>query len=188
METFKGLKAIHAKTRKSWRTWLSKNHAKHKPVWLIFYRKGSKTKSVRYNDAVEEALCFGWIDSLVNKRDDESRYQYFGPRKASSRWSKLNKDRVKKLLKARMMHASGVAIIDIAKKSGTWTALDHAQDEIIPDDLMSLFKRNKKAFENFQAFPPFARRYTLEWIATAKRKSRIEKTVALAAQNIRATP
>lgn len=192
METFKGLKAIHAKTRKSWRTWLSKNHAKHKPVWLIFYRKGSKTRSVTYSEAVEEALCFGWIDSLVNKRDDESWYQYFAPRKPSSRWSKLNKDRVKVLLEQGLMHATGMAAIEIAKETGMWTAFDHAQAQIIPDDLLMLFKKNKKAFDNFQAFPPFAKRYTLEWIASAKRpetrKKRIEQTVILAKQNIRVLP
>jgi uncharacterized protein YdeI (YjbR/CyaY-like superfamily) len=192
MEIFKGLKAIHAKTRKSWRTWLAKNHAKHKPVWMIFYRKTSPTKSISYNDAVEEALCFGWIDSLVNKRDDESWYQYFGPRKTKSRWSKLNKARIKRMTEAGLMHSSGLAMIDLAKRSGTWKALDHVHKEIMPDDLQNLFRKNKKELENFKAFPPSARRYTLEWIAMAKRpetrKNRIEQTVKLAAKNIRVTP
>src|SRR5687768_1856412 len=125
MEIYKGLKVIHAKTRKSWRTWLSKNHTKCRAVWLIFFSKSSEIKAVNYNDAVEEALCFGWIDSVVNKRNEESRYQYFGPRKANSRWSNLNKERIKRLMEAGLMQESGTAAIETAKKTGAWEALDH---------------------------------------------------------------
>jgi uncharacterized protein YdeI (YjbR/CyaY-like superfamily) len=192
MEIFKDLNAIHAKTRKTWRSWLAKYHAKHKAVWVIFYRKSSSTKSMTYNDAVEEALCFGWIDSVVYKRDDESWYQYFSPRKPNSRWSKPNKERVNRMIDAGLMHASGTAIVELAIRSGTWNAFDHAHNDTMPEDLVNRFKRNKRALENFKAFPPSARRYALEWIAVAKRpetrKNRIEQTVMLAAKNIRVGP
>jgi len=116
-ETFKGKKTFYAKSRKEWRKWLEKNSETEKSVWLIFYNKLSKIKSVPYEEAVEEGLCFGWIDSVKYKRDDESSYQYFSPRKLKSNWSKSNRDRVKKLTEAGLMTESGQKLIDHAKKS-----------------------------------------------------------------------
>jgi uncharacterized protein YdeI (YjbR/CyaY-like superfamily) len=108
-------KTFYARDRKTWRKWLEANHEKKSSVWLLIYHKSSATPSVYYEEAVEEALCFGWIDSTPNKRDHESRYQYFAKRKTNSKWSKLNKTRVKKLNKLGMIHSSGQAMIDLAK-------------------------------------------------------------------------
>ena len=185
-----GIKTFYAKARKQWRNWLQKNHAKEKAVWLIIYHKKSKTPSVYYNEAVEEALCFGWIDSKANKRDDESAFQSFAQRKPKSNWSKLNRERAAKMIEQDLMHESGQAMIDLAKKSGTWEALSDVQNSVVPQDLKKLFSNNKPAQKNFEAFPPSSKRIILEWILNAKRpetrSKRIEETVKLAVKNIKA--
>ncbi len=120
METNKGIEALYAKTRLHWRKWLEKNCAKKPAVYLIIYHKKSKTKSVYYDEAVEEALCFGWIDSIKNKRDLESAYQKFSPRKSNSNWSEINIGRAKRLIKLGLMTAPGQRAIEIAKEKGKW--------------------------------------------------------------------
>ncbi|MBK9541976.1 MAG: YdeI/OmpD-associated family protein [Bacteroidetes bacterium] len=183
-------KIVYARTRKTWRAWLQKNHQKEKSVWLIIHNKNSTTKCVNYEEAVEESLCFGWVDSIAKKRDDKSHIQYFSQRKAKSNWSKSNKERVARLIEQGLMHASGQAMIDLAKKSGTWAALEKVQRSILPEDLKTLFLKNKIAEKYFQAFPPSSKRIILEWIQNAKkpetRKQRIKQTVLLAAKNLRA--
>jgi uncharacterized protein YdeI (YjbR/CyaY-like superfamily) len=127
-------------------------------VYLIFFGKESKIQSLPYADAVEEALCFGWIDSTVYKRDADSRYQFFAKRNPRGNWSASNKLRVGRLLKQGLMMPPGQAMIDIAKKSGTWTAMDDAEKMIIPEDLKIRLEKNKKAFINFQAFSPSSKK------------------------------
>ena len=182
--------AVYAKNRNEWRKWLEQNHAKENNTWLIMYNKSSGIPTLSNEEAVEEALCFGWIDSKANKRDSESKYQYFAKRKPKSAWSKINRDRVTKLKKAGKMTPAGQAMIDLAKKSGTWTALEDIDSITIPSDLQTALMRNKTAMKNFEAFPPSSKKIILLWISTAKkhetRQQRIEQTVTLAAQNIRA--
>jgi uncharacterized protein YdeI (YjbR/CyaY-like superfamily) len=190
MEEHNGIKTFYAKTRKDWRKWLQKNQTIEKSVWLIMYRKISKTPSVYYDEAVEEALCFGWIDSKPNKRDEESYYQFFSQRKPKSNWSKLNKTRVAKLIAQGLMTGSGMAMINLAKEKGTWTALEKVDQLIIPPDMKKLFDKNKTAYKNFLLFPPSTIRGILEWILNAKkpetRQQRIAQTVTLAEKNIKA--
>ena len=182
--------AIYAKNRKEWRKWLEQNHAKEKSTWLIMYNKSSGIPTLTNEEAVEEALCFGWIDSKANKRDSESKYQYFAKRKPNSAWSKINRDRVAKLTKAGLMTPAGKAMIDLAKKTGTWTALEEIDNMFVPPDLQKAFVKNKTALKHFEAFPPSSKKIILLWISTAKRpetrQQRIEQTIALAAKNIRA--
>lgn len=189
MEQHKGIQAVYAKNRADWRKWLDKNGAIEKSAWLIIYQKGKEKTSVNYNDAVEEALCYGWIDSVANKRNADSFYLYFAKRKPASKWSKLNRDRVEKLEAEGLIMAAGKAMIDLAKKSGTWDALKEVESLTIPPDMQKLFDKNKAAQANFQAFPPSTIRGILEWILNAKRpetrQKRIEETVAAAAKNIR---
>src|SRR6185436_17686211 len=123
-----------------WRSWLEKYHAKEKCVYLIFYTKDSKLQGVTYVDAVEEALCFGWIDSTVYKRDAESRFQFFAKRNPRGNWSASNKERVKRLLKQGVMTPAGQAMIDIAKKNGSWDVLNEAEKMVIPNDLQKLLQ------------------------------------------------
>lgn len=190
MELHNDIQAVYAENRKDWRKWLEKNHWSIKSVWLIIYHKKSKTPSVYYDEAVEEALCFGWIDSLAHKRDEESKYQFFALRKPQSNWSKLNRERAEKMIAAGKMTLHGQKMIDLAKETGTWEALDDVQNSVLPDDLKSLFELNSTAYQNFNAFPPSSKRIILEWILNAKkpetRQKRIEETILLAEKNIKA--
>jgi uncharacterized protein YdeI (YjbR/CyaY-like superfamily) len=190
MELHTNILAFHAKTRNEWRQWLAEHHQREKSVWLIIYYKSSETASVYYEEAVEEALCFGWIDSVAHKRDEESRYQFFSPRKAKSNWSKSNKERAERMIAAGLMTTEGQKRIDLAKETGTWDALVDVQNSIVPDDLQELLNRNKVALYHFQANPPSSKRIIIEWILNAKkpetRQKRIEETVRLAAENIKA--
>lgn len=189
-EQHQGTEAITAKNRQEWRRWLEKYHAKAQSVWLVIYHKSSQQKSVYYDEAVEEALCFGWIDSIAHKRDHESRYQFFSMRKEKSNWSNANKARAEQMIAKGLMTSAGQALIDLAKKTGTWDALTQVQNSVIPSDLQKALKANKKAAANFEAFPPSSKRIILEWILNAKRpetrEKRIKETVDLAAKNLRA--
>jgi len=190
MEMKSGVKIFYAKTQKEWRKWLEKNHRSEKAVWLIFYKKGSGIQSTNYAEALEEALCFGWIDSKANKKDDESYYQYFAKRKPESNWSKVNKEKVARLIEKGLMTSAGFESIEIAKRNGTWTALDEAEELIIPPDLQLLFDKNIAAFENWKNFSRYIKRGILEWILNAKRsetrQKRIAEIVELAEKNIKA--
>jgi uncharacterized protein YdeI (YjbR/CyaY-like superfamily) len=190
MELHNELKTFHAKTRKEWRNWLEKNHQSEKSIWLIIYKKESETPSIYYPEAVDEALCFGWIDSKPNKRDENSYYQFFSKRNPKSNWSKVNKEKVSILMEQGLIHSSGLKMIEIAKQNGTWTALDEVENITIPDDLKALFLNNKTAYDNWEKFSRSSKRGILEWIMNAKktetRQKRIEETVQLAADNIKA--
>ncbi len=190
MELHNDIITFHAKSRKEWREWLEKNHQSEKSVWLIIYHKSSDTESVYYDEAVEEAICFGWIDSIAHKRDGESKYQFFAQRKPKSNWSKANRERVQKMIRLGLMTPSGQKLIDLAKETGTWEALVDVQNSVIPEDLQKQLNQNEAALKNFLAFPPSSKRIILEWILNARkdetRQKRIEETVRLAGDNIKA--
>lgn len=186
METKNGIKAFYAKTSKEWWQWLEKNCALEEKVFLIVYHQGSKTISVDVKEAVEQALCYGWIDSKALKRDEESFYLTFSPRNSKSKWSKINKARAQKMIDQGLMKKQGQAAIDHAKKTGAWDV----DDDVIPEDLQKVFDKNKTAYKNFLAFAPSSRRLILGWILSAKRpetrEKRILQTVELAKDNIKA--
>lgn len=182
--------STHPKTRAEWRAWLEQNHTRAEGVWLISYKKATGKPRFEYDEAVEEALCFGWIDSKPNKLDDERSMLWFAPRKAGTGWSKPNKERVEKMLKARLMAPAGLAKVEAAKKDGSWAALDAVEALEIPPDLAKALKANKTAKAYFEAFPRSVKQGILEWILNAKkpetRAKRVEETVRLAEKNIRA--
>jgi uncharacterized protein YdeI (YjbR/CyaY-like superfamily) len=190
MEIYKGIQTFRAKSRIEWRKWLEENHRSEKSVWLIIYKKNSDSKSIYYSEAVDEALCFGWIDSKPNKRDKDSYYQFFSKRNPKSKWSKINKEKIANLKKEGLMHASGLKMVEIAKQNGTWNALDDVDNLVEPDDLQEQFSKCPQAYDNWQEFPPSVKRGILEWILNAKkpetRLKRIKETVTLAEENIRA--
>jgi uncharacterized protein YdeI (YjbR/CyaY-like superfamily) len=190
MELKDNIKTFHAKTQKDWRNWLENNHNKEKSVWLIIYQKESVIPSVYYPESVDEALCFGWIDSKPNKRDDESYYQFFSKHNPKSNWSKVNKDKVARLMADGLIAPAGLEAIELAKKTGTWTALDDVDNLTIPNDMQKMLDQNKEALANWEKFPPSTRRGILEWILNAKqaetRLKRITETVTLAEKNVRA--
>jgi uncharacterized protein YdeI (YjbR/CyaY-like superfamily) len=184
-------KTTHPKTRKQWRQWLEKNHLASQGIWLIYYKKESGKKKFSYEEAVEEALCFGWIDSLPRKLDDDRAMLKFTPRKSESVWSDLNKSRVNKLIKNKLMSPAGLVKIEQAKKDSSWDTLNtsnfHASNNSFPPDLEKALKKNKGALDNFKAFPPGYRRQFLFWIDSAKRPDtriqRIKQTVLMAEAN-----
>lgn len=172
-----------------WRKWLHENHSSSDGVQLIFYKVGSDSESMRWEEAVQVALCYGWIDSTVKKLDDEKRKQLFTPRKDKSVWSKVNKNHIEKLMASNLMHQSGLAKIETAKENGSWTSLDHVEDLVIPDDLQKAFDKNEKAFENYKNFSFSYRKSYLYWLNHAKReetrKARITEIIKLCEANLK---
>jgi len=180
--------SVDPRTRARWRAWLAKNHARTEGIWLVHGKKTAKVTRLTYEEAVEEALCFGWIDSRTRSLDDERTMVWMSPRSVKSAWSKSNKDRVERLVAAGRMAAEGLALVEAAKKSGTWAALDKVDALVMPKDLATAL-RAAKGYDNFNAFPPGSRRNVLAWIESAKRPEtrakRIAETARLAAMNIR---
>ncbi|RUT03593.1 hypothetical protein DSM106972_052320 [Dulcicalothrix desertica PCC 7102] len=181
------LKSIYAPSRQEWRQWLRENHSTEEGIWLIYYKVKSGKASVKYSEAVKEALCFGWIDSKVKSLDAERYMQIFTPRKPKSVWSKLNKQYIEELTELRLMTEAGLIKIEAAKLDGSWTSLDAIEALIIPDDLQLALQANEIAFQNFQAFSNTSKKNILSWITSARRLetrlNRIEQTVNAAAQN-----
>jgi uncharacterized protein YdeI (YjbR/CyaY-like superfamily) len=186
------IKTFEGKSRSDWRKWLEKNHQSEKSVWLVIHHRKSPSKSVYYDEAIEEALCYGWVDSTARKRDDSSYCLFFAQRKPRSTWSKPNRERVEKMIQAKLMRPAGQAMIDLAKKTGTWDIMVQVENGVIPNDLQQLFNKNKPAFKNFQAFAPSSRKIILQWVLNAKRpetrEKRIQETVKQAAKNLKAFP
>lgn len=182
--------SFHPETRAAWREWLKKNHQRTEGVWLISYKKATGKPRIEYDDAVEEALCFGWVDSKPGKLDEERTMLYFAPRKSGSGWAKSNKQRVEKLLAAGLMAPAGLAKVEAARKDSSWSALDEVEELTIPPDLEKALAEYGQARDHFDAFPRSVRRGILEWIARAislpTRARRIEETARLAQNNIRA--
>ena len=185
-----GVSAYHAPSRADWRAWLEQHHQQEKSVWLIIYRKESATPSVYYDEAVDEALCFGWVDSKPNKRDEESYFQFFSRRNPKSNWSRVNKQKVAALIEAGRMAEPGYEMVRLAQESGTWTALDEVENGVVPEDLQAALDQYEHAAQHFAEFPRSVKRGILEWIFNAKRnetrQKRIDETARLAKQNIRA--
>ena len=181
---------VYAQTQAAWRAWLRDNHATSPGVWLVYYKKDTGKPSVDWDEAVEEALCYGWIDSKVNRLDEERYKQVFTPRKAGSVWSKVNKERLERLIVANKMTPSGQMKIDQAKADGSWTFLDSVENLEVPDDLLMALQKEGKAQDHFQTFPDSVKKQILLWIKTAKRDEtrakRIRDVVQSAARNERA--
>jgi uncharacterized protein YdeI (YjbR/CyaY-like superfamily) len=161
--------AFQPKSRKAWREWLKKHHASSPGIWLVYAKKHTDIPSLSYNDAVEEALCYGWIDSLIHPIDDDLYKQMFTPRKPKSVWSASNKARVERLIATGSMTAAGMALITLAKKSGKWSALDHAASLTMPPELQKAIDANAAARKNWSQYSPGMRKGFLYRVASAKR-------------------
>ena len=180
---------LYFKNAQQWREWLHDNHHSSTGVYLIFYKVSSEAESMRWEEAVQVAICYGWIDSTVKKLDDERRRQMFTPRKDKSVWSKLNKTYIEKLISDDLMHESGLKKIEIAKQNGMWESLDAVENLEMPKDLVSAFTKNKKALDNYNSFSPSYRKSYLYWLNQAKREetrmARIVEIIKLCEQNIK---
>ncbi len=173
----KGTETFYPKTKGQWRKWLEKNHASRTAVWLIMYNKKAKKPTISWSDAVDEALCFGWIDSLKKKLDDERSVQFFSKRKPKSTWSKINKEKVKRLIEEGLMSAAGHESIEVAKRNGTWDLLNDVDKLIIPDDLEAAFKRHPGAKDKYLALSNSAKKLVLSSLLFAKREETRQKTI-----------
>lgn len=182
------LKTLRVSNREDWRVWLKKNHRSHVQVWLIFYKDGSK-QSIPYNDAVEEALCFGWIDSNIQKIDKTKYARKFTPRGATSRWSELNKRRVAKMIQTGRMTQAGLAKITFPITDRHKQSYKPVRKKAlpIPTYLKRALMTNKRAWNNFLNLAPSYRRLYVAWISTAKRaetrNQRLKEATRLLAKN-----
>jgi uncharacterized protein YdeI (YjbR/CyaY-like superfamily) len=171
------LKKFQPKSRAAWRAWLETHHAASPGIWLVFAKKHTGLPTLTYEDAVQEALCFGWIDSLVKSIDDRFHMQMFTPRKPKSAWSATNKARLTKLMKSGVMAPAGLAAVAAAKKSGTWNSYADVDKLTIPPELQRAFDANPDAKKNWPSYTASAQRSFLHMVNGAKRPETREKRV-----------
>jgi uncharacterized protein YdeI (YjbR/CyaY-like superfamily) len=180
---------FYPKNRQEWRQWLEKNHADKQSVWVVMYKKQSGKPSILWTEAVDEALCFGWIDSLKKSVDSESSIQFFSKRKPKSGWSKINKDKIIRLIEEGQMTAAGLATIETAKQNGSWTMLDSVEELLIPEDLNQAFKNHAGAEDYFLGLSKSIKKMMLHWVVTAKRpetrQNRINEIAELAGKKMK---
>jgi len=190
MGALDGAPHVQPEDRATWRRWLEANHATATGVWLVDWRRASGRQPLGYEAAIEEALCFGWVDGQAAPLDDQRSKLYFAPRKRRGTWARSNKDRVERLLRAGRMAPAGMAAVELARSDGTWTILDSVDRLEVPPDLAAALAARPAARANFDAFPPSARHGLLGWIALARRDAtrqrRIATTAAAAERNERA--
>jgi uncharacterized protein YdeI (YjbR/CyaY-like superfamily) len=169
-----------------WREWLADNHQSQQSVWLVLYRKGTYRPSITWGEAVDVALCYGWIDSKKIKIDEETSHQFFSKRKPNSTWSKINKQKVQYLIELGLMTEAGYKCIETAKQYGSWIILDEVEELIIPLDLENAFANHPVARDHFLSLSKSIKKATLQWVVLAKRPEtrlrRITEVVALAEQ------
>jgi len=169
--------------KEDWRNWLKKNHLIKDSIWLIFYKKNSPNPNLNWSEAVDEALCFGWIDSTAKSIDDEKYMQYFCKRKPKSNWSKINKDKVNILIEQGLMEEAGSKSIEIAKENGSWSFLDEVEALVIPEDLKEEFANYEGSMEYFDSLSKSAKKMLLYWVVSAKRKETRQKRILDIAEN-----
>jgi len=178
------VRRFRPRSRAAWRAWLADHHASSSGVWLVFAKKHTGLTTVSYNDAVEEALCFGWIDTTLNPIDDRFYAQLFTPRRPRSTWAASNKARVERLIAAGLMTDAGHAAIAVARTNGSWTSIDNVETATLPKELAAALTANKAAKKNWSAYSLACRKQFLYWLAGAKRAetraARIQEIVACA--------
>ncbi|MBL8331140.1 MAG: YdeI/OmpD-associated family protein [Rubrivivax sp.] len=182
--------SVHPLTRAEWRAWLQAHASRPEGVWFVGWKQHTGQPRLSYDDQVEEALCFGWVDSKVNKLDADRSLLWFAPRQPRTGWSRPNKRRIERLLAAGLMMPAALAKVEAAKADGSWTSLDAVEDLVVPPDLAAALAALPGAEQHFAAFPRSARRGILEWIHTARRPqtraARVQETARKAAANQRA--
>jgi uncharacterized protein YdeI (YjbR/CyaY-like superfamily) len=182
------MEELYFSTVKEWREWLSQNYDQSEGIWLVYYKKESDQPTLDYEESVEQALCFGWVDSIIRKIDEEKYARKFTPRKDTSKWSVSNKKRVERLIKNNLMAEPGMAKIRAAKKNGMWDKPDRPEmPSELPIELSAALKSNSKAKQNFDALAPTHKKHYIAWIAFAKkpetRRKRVTEAVALLEKN-----
>jgi uncharacterized protein YdeI (YjbR/CyaY-like superfamily) len=181
---------VHAEDRQQWRRWLAEHHGDRDGVWLVSWKKHTGRPRMTYDESVEEALAYGWVDSRPGRLDDDRTMLWFSPRKPTSAWSRPNKERVARLEAEGRMAPAGRRAVAAARANGAWERLDAVEDLVVPDDLAAAFAAHPGSRERWELFPRSARRAILEWIVQARRaetrRRRVEETAVLAARGERA--
>jgi uncharacterized protein YdeI (YjbR/CyaY-like superfamily) len=180
----KDIETFCPKSQTEWRQWLEQNHQSKQSVWLVYYTKKSTLPSLNWSEAVDEALCFGWIDSTRKTIDEFSFMQFFSKRKPKSNWSKINKDKVQRLIDGNRMTKAGYKSINIAKQNGYWTILDEVEELTIPNDLEIAFKKHKGSKDHFLSLSKSAKKMMLCWIVLAKRPETRQKRIDKIVENL----
>jgi uncharacterized protein YdeI (YjbR/CyaY-like superfamily) len=169
---------LYVTTREEWRTWLVKNHRTAKEVWLVYYKRHTGKPRIAYDDAVEEALCFGWIDSIVKRIDDEKYVQKFTPRRSGSKWSKANIERARKMIRQHRMTRAGLVLFRESAK----TVITAKKRFATPPDFRKALAQDATAFKNYENFAPGYRKTYIRWIEAAKRRETREKRIGRVVQ------
>lgn len=176
-------------SRQEWRRWLKKNHSSKQSVWLVYYKHKSGMRALSWSEAVDEALCFGWIDSKAKPVDEEKYMQFFSRRKPGGTWSKVNKEKIIQLMDAKLMTPAGLESIEAAKRNGSWTILDDVEELKIPRDLEKEFKTKPGSKAFFLSLSKSVKKAILQWFVLAKkeqtRQKRISEIAELASQKLR---
>src|SRR5690606_13101113 len=170
-------------TVSEWRNWLEKNHLSEQAVWVVFYRKSSPKKSLTWSEAVDVALCFGWIDSKKIKIDEETSHQYFSKRKPVSTWSKINKDKVEVLIEKGLVTPAGFESIETAKQNGSWSLLDEVEALVVPEDLEAAFDNHPGSRGFYEGLSKSAKKGILHWVVLARRPETRAKRIAEVVEN-----
>nr|WP_294858520.1 YdeI/OmpD-associated family protein [uncultured Fluviicola sp.] len=163
------IEIFYPENPQQWRYWLQENHDSKQAVWVVFYKKSSEKPTLSWSDAVNEALCFGWIDSKKVSIDYEKSHQFFSKRKVKSIWSKINKEKVIRLIESGLMTKAGYESVEIAKQNGSWTILDSVEELIIPEDLEKAFQLHDGSKDFFLGLSKSVRKMMLYWVISAKR-------------------
>jgi len=186
------MESFHPKSRQEWRSWLNDNHGSQQSVWLVLYKKESSMPTISWSEAVDEALCFGWIDSKRKPVDAEKFIQFFSKRKSKGTWSKVNKEKISLLIDNGLMAPAGLDCIERAKQNGSWTILDEVEELKIPEDLETAFKTQADSKDYFLSLSKSVRKSILQWLIFAKRpetrQKRVTEIAELAAQKLRPKP
>lgn len=167
----------YPKSRSDWRNWLENNHHSEHSVWVVFYKVTSKIPSLTWSEAVDEALCFGWIDSTKKTIDGASYMQYYSKRKPKSNWSRINKDKVTKLIQNGLMTKAGLESINVAKENGSWTILHDVENLVVPKDLMDALNKQENAMTYFERQSNSVKKMMLYWVISAKRSETRTKRI-----------
>jgi len=171
------IETFYPTSQADWRKWLKKNHATQKSVWVVFHKLKTGMRCLTWSEAVDEALCFGWIDSKAKPLDDKTYMQFFSRRKSNSVWSKINKDKVLRLMDDGLMAPAGLASIEIAKQNGSWAILDEVEELKIPADLANEFKKHPGSKQYFLSHSKSVIKMMLQWLVLAKRPETRQKRI-----------
>lgn len=183
------VETFYPTSKQDWRAWLTENHTLKQSIWVICYKKQANVPTISWSDAVDEALCFGWIDSTRRSIDSDKFIQFFTRRKPNSNWSKINKEKIERLIREGLMFQAGLESVERAKQNGSWNILDTVEELFIPEDLEIAFEANPGAKAYFLSLSKSVKKMILYWVVSAKRpetrQNRINEVAVLAAQNLK---